>query len=219
MSKQSLRLQAKSLREMASRKPYVKKLAGFEYDVLPRVYKGSTDTELFCRLVRAAINGKKGRSVWDIGTGTGLIALSAKKKGARYVLATDLNPDAVKNAKANGKRLGLRIDVRLADVFGSINRRFDIITFNPPFTDAKARQRHEISFWDEGHKAVRKFFKGLKRHLKPGGRAFIAWASFADTKALIRIAKEFGWSLRETGKKRGKRGFVYYVFEVFLGKS
>lgn len=210
MSKLILILQEKSLRKMTSIKPYSKNLAGFQYSVLPKVYKGSTDTELFCKI----LNIKKGQNVWDIGTGTGLIALTAKQKGAQYVLATDLNPYAVKNAKENSKLLGIKIDVQQADVFGSINKKVDIITFNPPFTNKQAKQKHDISFWDKDHKTLRKFFKNLPKHLKPNGRAFIAWSSFGDTRKLKKIAKEFNLSLKEAGKKKGKRGFVYYVFEI-----
>jgi len=210
MSKLSLKLQTKSLKEMAIRKPYSKKLAGFEYFVLPKVYKGSTDTELFCKILKI----KKGQDVWDIGTGTGLIALTAKQKGARYVLATDLNPDAVKNAKENSKMLGLKIDVRQADVFGSIKKKVDIITFNPPFTDQGAKQKHEISFWDKDHKTLRNFFNNLNKHLKLNGKVLIAWSSFGDTKKLSKIAKEFDLSLKQVGKKTGKRDFIYYVFEI-----
>lgn len=210
MSKLSLELQIRSLKEMADRKPYTKKLAGFEYSVLPHVYKGSTDTELFCRILKI----KKDQDVWDIGTGTGLIALTAKQKGARYVLATDLNPDAVKNTKLNSKLLGLNIDVRQADIFGFIKKKVDIITFNPPYTDQKIEQKHQISFWDKDHASVRGFFLNLRKHLKPKGKAFIAWSSFGDTKCLKSIAMEYNFSLKQIGKKTGKRGFVYYVFEI-----
>ena len=212
MSKLSLKLQAKSLKEMATRKSYLKKLAGFEYSVLPKVYKGSTDTELFCNILKI----KKGQDVWDIGTGTGLIALTAKQKGARYVLATDLNPNAVKNTKENSKLLGFKIDVREADVFGAINKKVDIITFNPPFTNQQARQNHEISFWDKDHKTLRNFFNNLRKHLKPSGKAFIAWSSFGDINKLRKIAKEFDLSLEKVGKRTGKRNFVYYVFEILF---
>jgi len=195
---------------MVTRKPCIKKLAGFEYSVLPNVYKGSTDTELFCKI----LDIRKGQDVWDIGTGTGLIAITAKLKGAGCVLATDLNPDAVKNAKKNSRLLRLKIDVRQADVFGEINKKVDIITFNPPFTNQKAKQKHEISFWDKDHKTLRNFFSNVRKHLKPNGRAFIAWSSFGDTRKLRKIAKEFDYSLKEVGKKTGKRDFVYYVFEI-----
>ena len=195
---------------MASRKPYFKKLAGFEYVVLPKVYKGGTDTELFCKMLEV----KKGQDVWDIGTGTGLIALQAKKKGARYVLATDSNPSAVINSRRNSKILGLKIDTKLANVFGNIDKRFDLVTFNPPFTDRRSTKDFEASFWDKDHKTVRNFFSGIGRHLKPHGRAFIAWSSFGNTLKLGRIAKRHGFTLKKIGRKKGKRNFVYYVFEL-----
>lgn len=210
MNKLSLSLQEKALKEMAERKPYTKKLVGFEYLVLPRVFKGSTDTEVLCENMPI----KKGDDVWDIGTGTGLIAFAAKKKGARYVLATDLNPDAVKNTKKNSGLLKLKVDVKLADVFGNINKKFDLITFNPPFTDGRPKQRHHISFWDPGHKTTKKFFEGLHEHLKSGGTACIVWSSFGDTRKLKEIARESGYGLKQIEKKIGKRGFAYYAFQI-----
>ncbi len=210
MGNLSLQLQAKSLVEMEKRKPYTKKLAGFEYEVLPKVYKGSTDTELLCSLLHI----QKNQDVWDIGTGTGLVALTAKKMGARYVLATDFNPDAVKNALKNSTLLKLKIDVKKVDVFGNIHKKFDLITFNPPFTDNLAKKSHEISFWDKDHKTVRKFFKDVRNHLKKNGRALICWSSFGKISVLKKIATEYGFTLHEVGKKKGKRNFVYYVYQL-----
>jgi release factor glutamine methyltransferase len=195
---------------MAACKPYPRKLAGLEYTVLPKVYKGSTDTELFCDVIKI----KKGSHVWDIGTGTGLIALHAKKKGAEYVLATDLNPNAVSNARENSKALGQEIDVRQADVFGDIEKKFDVITFNPPFTDEKTQRPHEMSFWDKDHKTVKRFFEGVRSYLKPDGKAFIAWSSFGDIRKLKKIARSYDLRLAEAGKRKGKRGFTYYVFQI-----
>lgn len=212
MSRLSLELQKKSLKEMAMRKPYLKKLSGFEYIVLPKVYKGSTDTELFCKL----LDIKKGQDVWDMGTGTGLIAFHAKKKGAGYVLATDLNPDAIKNARQNSRLLKLEIDIQQANVFGKISKKFNLITFNPPFTDKKVENTHDISFWDKDHKTVRKFFDGVQDHLKPGGKALIAWSSFGDTRKLKKLAREYDFTIKEIGKKKGKRNFTYYIFEILF---
>jgi len=210
MSKLSLMLQSKSLAEMAKRKPYVKKLAGVTYEVLPNVYKGSTDTELICKNLKI----RKNEAVWDIGTGTGLVALYAKRMGAGYVLATDLNPDAVKNARRNATALGLEIDVRKADVFGTIAKKFDLIIFNPPFTDHAVQKTHDVSFWDKDHLTVKKFFKGVRTHLTKNGRALICWSSFAKTHVIKTIAKNYGFSLTELARKTGKRNFVYYVYKL-----
>ena len=187
MSATSIKLQSASFRDMLKRKPHMRSLAGLDYWVLPGVYKGATDTELLCNAMKV----KRGEEVWDIGTGTGFVALWAKKKGAGYVLATDKNPAALKNAKKNSKFLKLKIDVRRADVFGTIKKKFDVITCNPPFTDRAARKNHEMNFWDKGNRAVKNFFKGLAGHLKPDGRALICWSSFGGTRRLKNIAREY----------------------------
>ncbi|MES2470825.1 MAG: HemK2/MTQ2 family protein methyltransferase [Patescibacteria group bacterium] len=207
-----LKLQAESLDEMATRKPYMRTLAGITYEVGPKVYKGSTDTELLCNSI--VVND--GDYVWDIGTGTGLVALYAKKQGATYVLATDLNPDALKNARRNSKLLNLNIVVRKADVFGKVKTRFDVITWNPPFTDHPATRSHDISFWDKNHVSVKKFFKNVSNHLKPGGRAYICWSSFGDTDLIKKIADENGYKLEEVGHKEGKENFIYYVYQIHI---
>lgn len=54
-----------------------------------------------------------GRAVLDVGTGTGVLALAAKRLGAATVIATDIEPVAVETARDNASRNGLEIDVRL----------------------------------------------------------------------------------------------------------
>lgn len=110
--------------------------------------------------------------------------------------------------------MGLDIDVQQADVFGDIKKKFDLITFNPPFTDNKAIREHDISFWDKDHKTLNKFFGGLRMHIKDNGRAMIAWSSFAKVFVLKDIARKHGFVIEEIGKRKGKMGFVYYVFEI-----
>ncbi len=210
MSKLSLKLQTKSLKDMETREVFHKNLAGIEYIVLPRVYKGSTDTELMCSSLKIGENF----DVWDIGTGTGLIALTAKKLGAKYVLASDYNIDAVNNTRENSKVLKLDIDIQHINLFGSIKKKFDLITFNPPFTDNKAVKSHEISFWDNDHLTVKRFFKDLHNYLKPNGKSLICWSSFAKVNTIKSIASNYGYKLNEIRKRKGKMNFIYYVFEV-----
>ena len=44
---------------------------------------------------------KPGMSVLDLGTGSGIGALAAARAGARLVVAIDVDPAAVRNARAN----------------------------------------------------------------------------------------------------------------------
>jgi ribosomal protein L11 methyltransferase len=51
----------------------------------------------------------------DIGTGSGILAIAAKKLGAKYVLAIDTDPLAVKIAESNAKVNDVTLDSRTLD--------------------------------------------------------------------------------------------------------
>ena len=48
-----------------------------------------------------------GRSVLDVGTGSGVLAIAAAKLGATFVSAIDIDPDSVENARENVERNGV----------------------------------------------------------------------------------------------------------------
>lgn len=52
--------------------------------------------------------------VFDHGTGTGVLAIYAKRLGADYVLADDIDDNSVRNARENAERNDVEIDVRLS---------------------------------------------------------------------------------------------------------
>lgn len=70
-----------------------------------------------------------GRSVLDVGTGSGILAIAATKRGARPVVAVDDDPLAVRAAIDNAQRNGARVEVRegsASDVAGA----FDVVLAN-----------------------------------------------------------------------------------------
>jgi putative methylase len=73
-----------------------------------------------------------GKSVIDLGSGTGRLALGAKMLGAQSVLGIDIDLECVQNAHANSKRLGLQVDWLLTDI-ANVHGRFDTVLMNPPF--------------------------------------------------------------------------------------
>jgi ribosomal protein L11 methyltransferase len=71
----------------------------------------------------------EGLSVLDVGTGSGILAIAAAKRGAREVVGVDTDPLAVRAAKENAEANGVEIDARLgsaADVTGI----FDVVLAN-----------------------------------------------------------------------------------------
>ena len=59
------------------------------------------------------------KNVLDHGTGTGVLAIFAKKLGAKYVLAIDIDDKSVENAKENAALNHVDIDVRLGSTVPS----------------------------------------------------------------------------------------------------
>lgn len=83
-------------------------------------------------LMVEAVRGLKPRSVLDVGTGTGYIAIGCAKAGASVVVATDINPHAVEVATANAKRCNVDVQVFQSDLLDNVSGSFDVVVFNPP---------------------------------------------------------------------------------------
>jgi ribosomal protein L11 methyltransferase len=75
---------------------------------------------------------KRGWSMVDLGTGSGILALAAKLLGAKRALGIDNDPIAISTAKQNARRNKIReVQFRLADVRRvRLPRKVDIVTAN-----------------------------------------------------------------------------------------
>lgn len=74
-------------------------------------------------------------SIADIGTGSGIIAITMKCElpGSR-VTATDISEKALAMAKRNAEQLGAEVDFQLGDLAEPIrDRKWDIVLSNPPY--------------------------------------------------------------------------------------
>ena len=75
-----------------------------------------------------------GKTVLDLGCGTGRLALGAAFLGAEQVVGVDIDKTAVKVAFENSEKTGLKNRVQwiVADI-GAIHGKFDTVIQNPPF--------------------------------------------------------------------------------------
>jgi ribosomal protein L11 methyltransferase len=70
-------------------------------------------------------------SLLDVGTGSGILAIAARKLGARRVVAIDLDPVAVESARKNAaaNKIKNEIDFRVGSLDG-VSLGFDIVVAN-----------------------------------------------------------------------------------------
>lgn len=75
---------------------------------------------------------KKGSSIIDIGTGSGILAIASALLGSENVLGVDINEDAVLVAKENVEKnhLSHKIQIQKSDLLKNINSKCDIAVAN-----------------------------------------------------------------------------------------
>ena len=158
-----------------------KEFHGLALQVDANVLVPRPETELLVdwAIERLAATSSPDLRVVDLGTGSGAIALAVKHAvPSAQVLATDVDPAALRFAQANAKRLGLDIGWRLGDWWSCLaGERFGLILSNPPYIAGGdphlAALRHEpalaLTPGGDGLSALRAIVAGAPEHLEPGG--------------------------------------------------
>jgi methylase of polypeptide subunit release factors len=119
-----------------------------------------------------------GKSVADVGTGSGILALAAARAGAARVLALDINPNAafsaLENAQANG--YGDRVTCACMNLLAGIPTRplFDVILSSPPKHAGEPRDLADRG-WHAGpqYRDVAALFAQARERLKPDGCLYV----------------------------------------------
>ena len=149
-----------------ARHPYVQDCDGAALLVLPGVLD-PVGTKVGAWLAATvAAEARPGERWLDMGSGTGVVGLALAEKGAR-VTSADIDPQCVRNTRANAALRDLPIEVVESDLFAALEgREFDRVVYNVPFWpgDPDNRPFGRALFAGEDFAAIRSFVARFRPH-------------------------------------------------------
>jgi release factor glutamine methyltransferase len=191
---------------------------GLEFEVTSDVLVPRPETEI---IVEEAIDfGKTApcRTVVDVGTGSGCLAVAiAHEMADTQVAAIDVSPDALVVAQRNASRHGVADRIRflhgnvlepLADgskPWPTWDVRVDLIVSNPPYVrdgdapglsaEVRDHEPHAALFGGkDGFDVIRQLLDQAHAHLAAAGRLVVEFG-FGHGDQMIRLAGNAGWTI------------------------
>lgn len=193
-------------------------------ELVPEVYEPAEDTFLLIDSIKLS----QGDSVYEIGSGSGLIALFCASFGAN-VVCCDINPFAVelikKNYLINQSLLKGYFDVRIGDLFSVLdsNDSFDIIIFNPPYLPTTKKELVGGSGWFDkavnggldGLDVIERFINQVSGFLKKNGRAYFIFSNLSNREKLENLIKKNNFNFEIVNSLRFNDEILYvYLLKI-----
>ena len=118
--------------------------------------------------------------VFDIGTGTGVLAAVLAGRGIKRIIATDQDLRALNCARENLTQLGFieQVDLVQTDLFPE--GQAALIVCNPPWIPARPSSPLEHAIFDPESRMLKGFLNGLTAHLAPGGEGWLILSDLAE---------------------------------------
>lgn len=143
---------------------------GLDFKVTPAVLIPRPETELLVNtalefLEKLQAQGIENPRVLDIGTGSGIVAISIKHYYPKAeVIAVDLSAEALEVAKENAQALKTSIEFLQSDLFAALDpqqHQFDLIVSNPPYIHREDKHLEQGDVRFEPVMALTDFADGL----------------------------------------------------------
>lgn len=152
------------------------------------------------------LDARQGDEALELGCGSGLLSITMAKLGAGRVIATDLDPLALRATAENARRNGVadRIWTRAGCWFDVLDEseRFDLIVATPPQTPGPEAIGPRYGGPD-GARHLINVIRNAPRFLKPGGRLWLLALSLANPRRVeSELREQFSDVLRARETER-----------------
>jgi release factor glutamine methyltransferase len=194
-------------------------VGGLDLAVLPSVFhpKIFLTSAFFARFLQSL--ELQGKNVVEIGTGSGILSLSAAKAGAKSVIALDINPAAVEAANLNAAKNGFeQVRAFQSDLFSAIpaERKFDIIISSPPSFSGEPRDDADRAWHaGPGYRDILPLFEQSAQRLHPNGRMYLLLSSDTNLALMDRLIRSADLSSKQIAK-RSIWVEAFYLYELSL---
>ena len=143
------------------------------------------ETELLVeRIIKDTESYNNDKSILDIGTGSGAIAITLALETKAKIVAVDISPKALNVAKENSIELCANIEFIESDLFSNVNNeKFDVIVSNPPYIksedilslDREVKDYEPLLALDGGVSGLdiyKRIIDAAPKFLKPNGKLY-----------------------------------------------
>ena len=144
------------------------------------IYLPSDDSLFFAKLLEDYLSNLKDKEIsyLDIGTGSSILAETAKHSGVKDITTTDINSKAVALSRKKGF-YSIKSDLFSSPILK--DKKFDLITFNAPYLPEDKSEPEDSKLATTGGKRgdeiSLKFLKQAVKHLKKEGKIFLLISS------------------------------------------
>ncbi len=175
----------------------------------PGVFAPISDSWMLAAELRRA--APAGRSVLDLCTGSGVLAVTAAVEGATPVAAVDVSRLALLSVRMNAAVNAVRVEARRGDLFAAVpGRRFDLIVSNPPYVPGPGLpQRGLARAWEggpDGRAFIDRICAGAAVHLTPAGAVLLVHSTLCGEQATLDALQAGGLDAEVVFRHRGGLG-------------
>ena len=130
---------------------------------------------------------------FDIGVGTGVLAVVLAIRELKKIIGTDQDERAIECAQDNVERLGLSSQIEILKTNLFPTEKAALIICNPPWLPARPSSSLEHAVYDPDSQMLKGFLDGLKAHLLPNGEGWLILSDLAEHLGLRTRAELLNW--------------------------
>ena len=153
--------------------------------------------------------------ILELGAGSGLISLHLAKYRKSKVVASDINPNAIKGLVENATSNKVNIKVIQSDLFEKIPfLNFKFILVNPPYTPKHPKTIDEHAFYcGENLEYYDRFFQQAMPRIKNGAVLLMIISEIAPKEAIVQLAKkhQLKMTVVHTAKNQSEQFSIYKI--------